>query len=171
LRPGSSCNAKVRARNVVALSSLSCALGVGSDDEDTCPTVGSAGIGSSNAQPARVVPERGQVSEYLSESERKVACDVLQQDVSRSYQANSVPDAGPEVSLIVCSCSLACVAERLARIPRREPVHGLDLRPVGVLHVAVVGDAGEAVREDRGRVLVVLDVPGVLDRADGEFQS
>jgi hypothetical protein len=64
------------------------------------------------------------------------------------------------VSWVIVSLSLACVAERLAGVAGGEDVDGFDLRPVGLLHVAVVGDVGPVVGEDRGRVAVVLAEPG-----------
>jgi hypothetical protein len=84
LRPGSSCNAKVRARNVVALSSLSCALGVGSDDEDAASSVGSTGIGSSYNSPRRVIPQAGKVAKDGIESEGNMPPNILQEDVAGS---------------------------------------------------------------------------------------
>lgn len=59
-------------------------VGVSSNDEDAEPLVGCAGIGSSNAAPPRVIPERGQVAEYVAESQGKVPCDVFQHDSSGS---------------------------------------------------------------------------------------
>jgi hypothetical protein len=41
-----------------------------------------------NAIPPRIVPERGQVSEYASESSSNEVCNVLHDDVSRSKCAN-----------------------------------------------------------------------------------
>jgi hypothetical protein len=42
----------------------SCEVGVLSNDENAEPAVGSAGVGSVYADPACVIPEVGQVSEY-----------------------------------------------------------------------------------------------------------
>jgi len=100
-----------------------------------------------------------------------VACDVLQQDVSRSYHANGVCHSRPEVAVIFGSLPLACMGEGLARVAGGEPVDGCDLGPVGVLHVPVVGHVRPVVGEDRRGVLVVLDVPGVLHLAEGELQA
>ena len=55
------------------------ARGVGNDEEASA-TVGSAGVGSSNNSPRRVVPHFGKVSEDGVEAVSKVSCDVLQQD-------------------------------------------------------------------------------------------
>jgi hypothetical protein len=44
----------------------------------------SSGVGSANKSPCRVIPQRGKVSENVAQSERKVACDVLQDDEAGS---------------------------------------------------------------------------------------
>jgi hypothetical protein len=64
------------------------------------------------------------------------------------------------VSGVIGSLSLACVGERLARVAGGEDVDGLDLRPVGRLHVAVARHVGPVVGEDARGCVVVLDVPG-----------
>jgi hypothetical protein len=52
------------------------ALGVGSD-EDAVALVGGSDVGSSYADPLRVIPDSGQVSEYTSESpENRSPCGV-----------------------------------------------------------------------------------------------
>ena len=48
----------------------------------------SANGGSRNAVPFRVIPERGQVSEYVAQPSTKQRCDVLHDDVSGSNFAN-----------------------------------------------------------------------------------
>jgi hypothetical protein len=56
------------------------AVGVGSDDEQSCSSVGGANVGSSYNRPRRVIPEDGKVGEDKVESPSKVNCDVLQHD-------------------------------------------------------------------------------------------
>ena len=67
----------------IEVSFQSRAVGVGSD-EDTGATVGSSGIGSANNSPPRVIPQAGQVSEDVGQSEGKMAPDVFQHDDSGS---------------------------------------------------------------------------------------
>ncbi len=88
--------------------------------------------------------------------------DILQQHVSGSYHANDTEDVRPEVSLIAAAFPLPGVAEWLAGVASGEPVHGLEVVQVEGSEVAVVRDARETVGKNRGRVPVVLDVPGVL---------
>lgn len=60
------------------------AAGVGSKDEQSLTSVGGSHVASSNAAPATVIPERGQVPENSSEPHRPMAGHVLQEDVSGS---------------------------------------------------------------------------------------
>jgi hypothetical protein len=60
-------------------------VGVGSsDDEDAGASVGSAGVGSSNNSPRRVIPQAGQVAEDVGQSEGNMTPDVLQHDEAGS---------------------------------------------------------------------------------------
>jgi hypothetical protein len=63
--------------------SASLARGVG-HDEDPITEVRGADGGSWYAIPFRVIPDRGQVSEYVSHSSNKETRDVLQDHVSGS---------------------------------------------------------------------------------------
>jgi hypothetical protein len=88
-----------RANHVSGLSP-SCAtlaLGVGhpstepwliGNDPDSVPAVRRTNGGSWYAVPFRIKPERGQVSENSLNSPSKQSCDVLHDDVARSYFAN-----------------------------------------------------------------------------------
>jgi hypothetical protein len=55
-------------------------IGVGSNDEDACPTVGGSGIGSSNNSPACVIPQAGKVAKDGIESEGNMPPNILQHD-------------------------------------------------------------------------------------------
>tara|TARA_B100001123_G_scaffold335409_1_gene379024 strand:- start:656 stop:1117 length:462 start_codon:yes stop_codon:yes gene_type:complete len=59
------------------------AVGVG-HDPDPIPSMSRANPGSADATPFRIIPERGQVSEYVSEPPRSESCDVFQHNPSRS---------------------------------------------------------------------------------------
>jgi hypothetical protein len=54
------------------------------EDEDPLPAMGCPDIRSSKADPFRVVPERGQVAEYSTESAAAECGDVLHDDELRS---------------------------------------------------------------------------------------
>jgi hypothetical protein len=60
------------------------AAGVGSNDPEAGALVRSSNIGRAKHSPFRIEPLVGQVSENGVESESKVSCDVLQDDVAGS---------------------------------------------------------------------------------------
>jgi hypothetical protein len=63
-------------------------LWVGNDPNPVAPVWGTNG-GSWYAVPFRIKPERGQVSENSLKAPSKQSCDVLHDDVARSYLANN----------------------------------------------------------------------------------
>ena len=85
----------------------------------------SADIGCSYAEPAAVIPHRGQVSEYSSQSwVIKDAWDVFQEDDFGSYVANDADELRPESRLrSFDSGPLPCNAEVLARESANERIH------------------------------------------------
>jgi hypothetical protein len=62
--------------------------GVGNNPHPV-PDVRGSNVASPYATPLRIIPERGQVSENNAKSPSKQSCDVLHDDVSRSYLANN----------------------------------------------------------------------------------
>jgi len=88
------------------------------------------------AVPFRVIPDLGQVSKYLSESETKVAWHVLQQCITGSKYAKALGEEGPEVSWIVASGSMAGDAEGLAGVASGHKVGSLHGCPVDVTNVS-----------------------------------
>lgn len=87
--------------------------------------MGRAHVGSSYASPPAVIPERGQVSEYGSQSVRKDRCDVLQEQESGSYRVSHAQDFAVEPAARICAnaCTLAGVANVLAREARMDAIH------------------------------------------------
>ena len=78
------------------------------------------------------------------------------------------------MSVIVLSLSLACVAERLARVAAADDVHRLDLREVERRHVAVPLRVGPVSREHVPARRVILDLPcgrGAEVALDGEVEA
>lgn len=63
------------------------ALGVGHNPHPV-PKLSGTNVGSWYAVPFRIIPERGQVAEYSSDSPSKECCDVLHTDVFGSKLAN-----------------------------------------------------------------------------------
>jgi hypothetical protein len=75
--------------------------------------------------PLRVVPERDQVSENSSHSPVKQSCDVLHDDVSRSYLANNSSELSPQSgSLAVESGSGSGDGDVLTREAAADEVDG-----------------------------------------------
>lgn len=73
------------------------ALGVGHKPESVS-LVGRTNGASRYAVPLRIVPERGQVSEYTAHSSIKQRCNVFHDDELRSYFANKSGVLGPETT-------------------------------------------------------------------------
>jgi hypothetical protein len=107
-----------------------------SNDEDSIARVRGADGRSWYAVPSCVIPDLGQVSKNRSESETKVACDVLQQRVAWSYHAKALGEKGPKVSGIIFSFSTAGDAEGLAGVSSGHNVGSLHGCPVDVTNVS-----------------------------------
>lgn len=67
--------------------------------------MGSANGGSRYAVPLRIIPDLGQVSENLVEPSTKQSCDVLHDDVARSYLANKSGVFAPETAALAFNAS------------------------------------------------------------------
>jgi hypothetical protein len=70
------------------------AVGVGHDPRSVSEVIGTNG-GSRYAMPFRVIPDRGQASEYGAHSSIKQRCHVLQQRDPWSYHANGSANLPP----------------------------------------------------------------------------
>jgi hypothetical protein len=89
-------------------------LGVGNDPDPVSSVRGANGR-SRYAVPLRVIPARGQVSEYALHSSSKESWDVLHDDVPGSKLANESGVLAPKTRAFpVESCALAGVGEVLA---------------------------------------------------------
>jgi hypothetical protein len=93
LRPSFFCRSRRAIQDSVASPSLKFpATGVGSsreppggsgpdpEDEQAVPAVRGSGVGSAQARPLRIIPERGQVAEDFREAARAERGDVFQED-------------------------------------------------------------------------------------------
>lgn len=86
--------------------------------------VRSASIGSGYNRPARVIPQRGQVSDDGPDvSGINDAWHVFQKRKSRSYSANDPACVRPQITLVSFSLSLPSDRMRLAREPRMDAIH------------------------------------------------
>lgn len=116
-------------------TSVNSALGVGnSGDEDAIAPVRGTEGGSRKAIPFRVVPERGQRSDHLSEAlsivESKEVCDVLHDDVAWSKVANDSVHLSPKRSLGMSeSLAFSGTRDALARESAGDDVDAGSTRP------------------------------------------
>ena len=104
---------------------LAHASGVGQlgDDEDTKAEMWGTEEGCRYTVPLRIVPESGQVSEYVAHSSNKEPWDVLHEDVAGSKYAKDACELGPEPSLVVLSASLSGEANGLTRESSADKIH------------------------------------------------
>ena len=149
------------------------ATGVGSNDKDPIAPVRGTEGGSRKAIPFRVVPERGQVCENLSEdgssADREEVCNVLQEDVSRSNVANDSTHLSPKRSFGMSeTLTLSGARGALAREAAGDDVDRLG-SSVNCSDVRVHGHSGESHPEQLLSELVDLAEPAVLE--PGEVES
>jgi hypothetical protein len=136
------------------------------NDEEPFAAMGRADVGRSYSCPFRIVPDRGKVGKDVGKSKPKESWDVLKHCESRSKYAKGIGNMRPEVSLIGCSLSFACIGEWLAGESCRKYVYGFHFRPVDRGQVVKVWDFRVSVREDLCRALVEVAHPRQV-AADG----
>src|SRR5262245_33396770 len=89
------------------------ATGVG-HNPDSVPLVRGADGGSRYAVPVRVIPERGQLAEYVSKPPSKESCRVLHECVGGSYLAKDLAVCGPKPAFVLLDKAAAGNTDRLA---------------------------------------------------------
>jgi hypothetical protein len=106
--------------------------------------VAGTGVGSAQAQPLRVIPERGQVGEDLAEAPGAQRGDVLQEDERGSYLAKAAGDGVPQATAgsFRHAGTGARVGQVLAGPAGGDQVNGRHRRPVQG------GDIAEAVKPE-----------------------
>ena len=92
-------------------------------DEHPFAEVSGTDSGRTEHVPFRIEPERGQVSENVSESGRKEPWDVLQEHAAGPHVANGAGHVRPEPSDIILGESLAGDADGLTRESRNDAIH------------------------------------------------
>src|ERR1700740_824397 len=108
--------------------------------------------GSRYAVPLRIIPERGQVSENVSEPSMKQVCDVLHDDEARSKFANKASVMRPEAAALTSEPhALSRTTDVLAR---ETPADDIDSNSVcgelsagEVSNVMVAGNLGPVLRQ------------------------
>jgi hypothetical protein len=133
-------------------------FGVGKN-EDALASVGSANIGRSISSPFTSPPDFGKVSKDIGKAQSEVTADVLQDRVTGSNCANGVEDVWPEVSDIVFSLSVTCMAKWLAWVAASDYVNRLNISPVDSGDVAKVDNVWVMVCEDLASCRFNLRIP------------
>src|SRR5690606_9824206 len=95
-------------------SGISLAVCTRNDENAITEVIGANGC-RRNAIPFRIIPARGQISEYNVQPSRKQRCDVLHDDVAWSKLANDPGKLSPQAGTFAFnSGSLSCIANVLA---------------------------------------------------------
>jgi hypothetical protein len=120
------------------------------NNEDSVAYMGGTDEGRWYAVPLCVVPEAGQVSEYVSHSPSKETWDVLHEHVPGSKVANDARECWPEPPAIRLREPPPGGADRLARESAANKVRGSAVSPPGEAgsHVVMPGHLGPVLGED-----------------------
>src|SRR5690606_17891347 len=105
-------------------SDVSLAMRVRNDEDSITEVIGANGC-RRNAIPFRIIPARGQVSEYDVQPSRKQRCDVFHEHVSGSKLANDPGKFSPQAGTFAFnSGSLSCIANVLAGEASADEING-----------------------------------------------
>ena len=155
--------------------------------------MGRANVVRSQHAPLRIVPERGQVSEYVTErplnksrcgvvhSRREDSGDVLKEHKGRPRLADNAGDVAPEPARAVLRGSLPCGADFLTGEPSSDEIHratprsAIEGRDIVPNRGAVQGRVFHP-RHEEGRAVAfplnVANSAGSVDcEADSEIES
>lgn len=133
------------------------------------PKVGGTKEGRRETVPLRIVPEGGQVPEYLVESPAKESWHVLHEHVRRSKMAKAACKLRPKPAGILLPKLPARLRDRLARESTANKVRSSDSIPVDLLDVSEVRHTGEILGQNAGRIGLGLGLPD--DTESGPFQA
>jgi hypothetical protein len=106
----------------VPFQSLAAQVG---QDKHSLSLVRRAAFSRAEYSKRRLITKLFQFSNDFSESKGNVSFDVLEETELWSKKSNAACDVGPKMSWVVCSKSLACAAEWLARVAPREDIHAV----------------------------------------------
>lgn len=128
------------------------ALGVG-HNPNAVPKLSGTSVGSRYAMPFSIIPERGQVSENVSEPSTKQSCDVLHDDELGSYLANESGELRPEpASFASKTLARARQTDVLAREAANDAIRFDSVMSERFgrqsANISVAGDVGPVLGED-----------------------
>ena len=112
--------------------------------------------------PFRIVPERGQVCEYVSHSPKKETRHVFHDDETGSKCANGTGELGPEPAFICLRLALAGLTDRLAGKPTADDFNLFDFIPINLPNVAVAFHVRPVFLQNPQAIRVVLHLPGAF---------
>lgn len=128
-------------------------------DENSLPSVWRAHVGRSETIPLRIEPERGKVGEYSIESANNERCDVFNEHVAGSKNANDACELRPEAGAGAADADpFPGVGDVLAREASADDFRGGGLR-IDVPHVVVDADTRPVTGENHPRKRVALRLP------------
>ena len=121
-------------------------------------------------RPFRIVPERGQVAEYIAHPPVKESCNVLHEHVAGSKLANDSSELAPESGSWVVKPALSSgVADALTGKTASGDVDGGEVVGAAVADIAVSGDGGPMSFQNSCCIVVDLDLPAAAQ--PGPFQA
>jgi hypothetical protein len=146
-------------------------------DEHPLAQMWRSDAGCGKHAPLRIEPQRGQVSENVSESGRKETWDVLQEHEAGSHFTNHASDFRPQPPLVVLGFSSSGETDGLAGEPRRYEIHdsaprsaieGLEIVPDRrSIHGLVLHPRHE---QGRGESVPLNEAHGSVGVSDGELE-
>ena len=141
-----------------SLASLAVRVG---NDPDPGARLGKSKVGCADAMPLRIIPEAGQVPENHSQSSTTQRCDILHDDVSRSYLTDQSCVFAPQSALRTGKAgSIPCNADILTRETPADDIDGNSIccKSLGSEgpHVVVLPDIGPVLSQDRPAVRLDL---------------
>src|SRR5690606_23559328 len=117
-------------------SAVSLAAGIRNDENSITEVIGANGC-RRNAIPLRIIPARGQVSEYDAQPSSKQRCYVLHDDVAGSKLANDPGKLRPQAGAFASNaCSLSGIANVLAGEASADEINGREIVSADFSHVS-----------------------------------
>lgn len=140
-------------------SDVSIALSVRNDEDSITEVIGANGC-CRNTIPFRIIPARGQVSEYNVQPSRKQRCDVLHEYVSGSKLANDPGKLSPQAGTFACnSGSFSGIANILAGEASADEIDRREIVSSDLSYVSESDDVRPVSFEDLSRIFIHLHLP------------
>src|SRR5690606_9779780 len=140
-------------------SGVSLAVCIRNDENAITEVIGANGC-RRNAIPFRIIPARGQVSEYDIQPSRKQRCNVLHDDVAGSKLANDPGKLSPQAGTFASnSCSLSGIANVLAGEASADEIDWREIVRADLSHVSESDGIRPVSCKDLRRIVIHLYLP------------